>query len=121
MLDAVTRMIFGRDRVRWALPKVAAVLKQHFGASGLFTAGQVKRAMAEVGVAPDLHALIYATACAEAEFLKAEPTLSPADYAGLRAEIIALLDLSHSNLSMRLWMPKHRAESGGSSEESGGQ
>ncbi len=116
MLDVISRYMFGRDRVRWALPKTGAVLKQHFGASGQYTAGQVKRALAEAKIAPDLHSLVYATACLEDEFLKAQPDLAPDDYKALRAETVQILDLPHTNLSMRLFMQRHRAEAGNSGD-----
>ncbi|MBC8050709.1 MAG: hypothetical protein H7X92_11285 [Chitinophagales bacterium] len=116
MLDMINRFVFGRDRVRWALPKVGAVLKQHFGASGNYTAGQVKRALTETNAANDLHPLIYATACIEEEFLKAQPELTLEDYKTLRAETVKILDLPHSNLSMRLFMQRHSAEIGNSGE-----
>ncbi len=116
MLDSLSRMMFGRDRVKWVFPKVANSLKQHFGASGQYTAGQVKRALTEAKVAPDLHPLVYATACLEDEFLKAQPDLGPEDYKALRAETIEILDLPHANLSMRLFMQRHRSETGNSDE-----
>lgn len=116
MLDAISRFMFGRDRVKWALPKVAGSLKQHFGASGNYTAGQVKRALTEASVSADLHPLVYATACVEEEFLKAQPDLTADDYKALRVETIKILDLPHSNLSMRLFLNRYRPETGNSDE-----
>jgi hypothetical protein len=112
MLDALSRMMFGRERVRWALPKVGAALQAKYGAGGFFTAGQMKRAIDEVGIAPDLHPLVYAAACGEDEFLRAMPESTPEEYKALRAELVEILGLTHSNVNMRPFMKRHRAEAG---------
>ncbi|MDX2263801.1 MAG: hypothetical protein NW215_02355 [Hyphomicrobiales bacterium] len=115
MLDAVSKLLFGKDRVKWALPKVAAVLKDKFGPSGVFTPGQVRRALEEARVGDDLHPMIYATACIADDFVEAGHGDAEA-YAALREEVVRILDLPHSNLSMRLFMSRHRAETGNSGE-----
>jgi hypothetical protein len=101
MLALLSRLAprpFGKRRIVRRLPRL---LKQLYGGSECYTAGQVARAARELRIGERLLPYALAAACDAAEFGRVRPELGENSYHRLRAELVARFDLPGPHFTMR--------------------
>jgi hypothetical protein len=95
------RGLLNRRRFRVVARVLPAQLFKYFGGGGVYTSGQVQRVVNDLKLNGIAAQMSFAVACSAAEFLKAQPSLTPNDYARLRAEFMRLFGLERSDFNVR--------------------